>query len=383
MITMVPRSFWISRIEVAWQKRPVIWLSGVRRVGKTTLAGLLPNTRYINCDLPSEVRGMTDPELFLDKFPKGTRIILDEIHRLDDPSRLLKIAADVYPHLRVLATGSSTLAATKKFRDSLTGRKIPMHLPPVLWTECKADAGITDLGRRLLNGGMPQVLFAEQNDIDFFPEWLDSFYARDVQELFSVRNRTGFIQLLQVLLRQSGGALNIQSIASECGISRPTAISYLEALCLSHAIIPLKPFHHGNKREIISQPRCYGFDTGFVCHEKGWNFLRSDDYGILWEHLVLDLLNVVFGEEHVFYWRDKSGHEIDFVITGKRNAVAAVECKINPDKFRPENLAAFRSKYPHGDNWVLSPAVKTSFKKQFDIGEVHFLPLEELVTTAG
>ncbi|MBN1578232.1 MAG: AAA family ATPase [Chitinispirillaceae bacterium] len=125
---MFLRPFWINRIESAWQKRPIVWLSGVRRVGKTTLANLLPDIRYFNCDLPSEVRSMADPELFLDKFPKGTRIILDEIHRLDDPSRLLKIAADAYPHLRVLATGSSTLAATNKFRDSLTGRKLSIHL---------------------------------------------------------------------------------------------------------------------------------------------------------------------------------------------------------------------------------------------------------------
>ena len=50
-------------------------------------------------------------------------LILDEVHHLDDPSRLLKIAADAYPNLKVLATGSSTLAATRKFRDSPTGRK--------------------------------------------------------------------------------------------------------------------------------------------------------------------------------------------------------------------------------------------------------------------
>jgi len=50
-------------------------------------------------------------------------LILDEIHQLSDPSRVLKIAADEFPKLRVLATGSSTLAASKKFRDTLTGRK--------------------------------------------------------------------------------------------------------------------------------------------------------------------------------------------------------------------------------------------------------------------
>jgi uncharacterized protein len=380
---MFPRPFWIDRIVAAWRKRPVVWLSGVRRVGKTTLASFLPDARYINCDLPSEVRGMTDPELFLDKFPKGSRIIFDEIHRLEDPSRLLKIAADAYPHLRVLATGSSTLAATKKFRDALTGRKISIRLPPVLWTECKKEAGIADLGRRLLNGGLPQSLLAEDRDPVFFSEWLDSFYARDIQELFNVRNRSGFITSLQLLLRQSGGALNVETLASECGISRPTAISYLDALYLSHAVIPVRPFHKGSKREIIRQPRCYGFDTGFVCHQRGWDSLRPEDFGVLWEHLVLDILQTVFGEERVFYWRDKNDHEMDFVIAGKRGSVTAIECKINPDKFRTENLAVFRSKHPDGDNWVLSPGIKTACKHRYDKWIVHFLPLENIESALG
>ena len=375
---MFNRQFWISRIESAWKIRPLIWLSGVRRVGKTTLAHQISNAHYINCDLPSEIRGMTDPESFLDKFPKGSRVVLDEIHRLDDPSRLLKIAADVYPHLRIMATGSSTLAATKKFKDSLTGRKISIHLPPVLWPECVQDAEITNISRRFLNGGLPQQLLASHRDPSLFSEWLDSFYARDVQELFNVRNRTGFIKLLQLLLRQSGGALNIGTMAAECEISRPTAISYLEALVLSHAIILVRPFHGGSKREIIQQPRCYGFDTGFVCHEKGWDSLRRDDHGILWEHLVLDTLQTCFGDDRVFYWRDKEDHEIDFIILEKRDAITAVECKINPDKFRPENLARFRTKYPFGNNWVISPLVKTVFKKRFDNLTVEFLPLEYL-----
>ena len=76
----------------------------------------------MNYDLPSVGRQLADPESFFDGLAQETIVVLDEIHQMADPSRLLKIAADGYPHLRILATGSSTLAATKKFRDALTGR---------------------------------------------------------------------------------------------------------------------------------------------------------------------------------------------------------------------------------------------------------------------
>lgn len=132
-------------------------------------------------------------------------IVLDEIHRLNDPSSTLKIAADVFPLLRILATGSSTLQATRKFRDTLTGRKWTLYLSPVLWDECLQHFGVHDLDKRLLHGGLPEPLLSETKNPDFFTEWVDSYYARDIAELFGVRDRSGFLNLLKLLLYQSGG----------------------------------------------------------------------------------------------------------------------------------------------------------------------------------
>ena len=67
-------------------------------------------------------------------------VVFDEIHQLHDPTRLLKIGADVFPKLRILATGSSTFAASRKFRDTLTGRKRTVHLVPVTLDELPAFA---------------------------------------------------------------------------------------------------------------------------------------------------------------------------------------------------------------------------------------------------
>ena len=147
---MVKRALWLDRMQWAWARRSIVWLSGVRRVGKTTLARMLPDAVYMNCDLPSTLRALEDPELFLESQSPDGVLIFDEVHHLDDPSRLLKIAADEYPHIKVLATGSSTLAATRKFRDSLTGRKQTIHLCPVLWEECVDSFDVRDLDRPLV-----------------------------------------------------------------------------------------------------------------------------------------------------------------------------------------------------------------------------------------
>ena len=69
-------------------------------MGKTTLAQMLPEAIFMNCDLPSVARRLEDPELFFRAHPRDTVIALDEVHRLPDPSRILKIAADAFPRLK-------------------------------------------------------------------------------------------------------------------------------------------------------------------------------------------------------------------------------------------------------------------------------------------
>jgi uncharacterized protein len=367
---MKRRTIWIDNIEALWRKRRIVWLSGVRRVGKTSLCRQLSTGRYLNCDLPSVQRQLADPEFFFQQA--GSEVLmLDEVHRLADPSLVLKIAADVYPELRILATGSSTLAATRKFRDALTGRKHALYLPPVLWRECLGEFGISDFDRRLLHGGFPEMLLASRPDPAFFAEWIDSFYARDVQELFGVRNRSGFLSLLQLLCLRSGGLLDITDLAKETGMSRPTVMAHLDAMEIAHAIQRLPPFHGGGHREIVRQPRVYAFDTGLIAHVRGWEQIRPTDRGPLWENLVLDELRALYPQGALHYWRDKSQREIDFVVQRPGGRVDAIEAKINPDAFAPRGLKAFRQRHPDGRNLLVCPFVDEPYTLRmggFEIG---------------
>ncbi len=105
---MVQRDYWMDRIERAWEHRSVVWLSGVRRVGKTTLTRSLPDAEYFDCERPSIRRQFADPERLLASL-RPQRVVFDEVHRLENPSELLKLAADYHPEVKVVATGSSTM----------------------------------------------------------------------------------------------------------------------------------------------------------------------------------------------------------------------------------------------------------------------------------
>ncbi len=369
---MISRPVWSDLIRQAWKKRPVVWLSGVRRVGKTTLSRMIEGHLYMNCDLPSVQRRLEDPESFFSQVPPGTHIIFDEIHRLIDPSSVLKIGSDEYPGIQILATGSSTLEATSKFKDSLTGRKAMVHLTPVLWDECRDAFGIYDPGHRMWRGGLPETLLTDDYDSAFYSEWLDSFYARDIQELFSVRNRQAFMQLMRFILLNSGGMLELTQLSKHCMIARQTVISYIESLRIANFLYLVPPFFGGGKREITHRPKCYGFDTGFVCFVKGWNEIREDDQGILWEHLVLDALRTYSKYGTVFYWRDISGKEIDFVVKNSINEIDIYECKIKPEHFSAGHFKIFRNIYPEGRNYCVCPNIREPYSLDFSGTKVLF-----------
>ena len=204
---MIPRPFWLRRIEQEWAEAPIVWLCGARRCGKTTLAESLGSERvlYVNCDLPVVAEMVRDPQLFFRSCDKPV-VVFDEIHQLNDPTRLLKIGADLFPGLKILATGSSTLAAGSKFRDTLAGRKRTIHLVPVLLSELPAF-GAT-IQRRLFHGGLPGALLAADKQPSLYREWLDSFFSRDIQRLFGFRDMNRFNALFEYILRQSGGQLS-------------------------------------------------------------------------------------------------------------------------------------------------------------------------------
>ncbi len=374
---MIARTFWQQRIEDAWREAPIAWLCGVRRCGKTTLAKSMgaERIRYINCDLPAVEDMVRDPQVFFRGCTKPV-VVFDEIHQLRDPARVLKIGADEFPELKILATGSSTLAASNKFRDTLTGRKRLVHLTPVLWDELPAFG--VSLQQRLFHGGLPPAMLAEAKKIAFYREWMDSFFARDIQRLFGFRDINRFNALFEYVLRQSGGLLEVTKTASVLGITRPTVESHLRALEITNAATIVRPFHAGGKHELMKQPKVYAFDTGFVSYARGWDPLRVDDMGILWEHLVLEQLQAHFPDTPAQFWRDKSGNEIDFVLAHRRDAVDVLECKWNPDAFDATAINIFRSYYPHGHNYLVTPSGAPAYNKRYGDIEVRVCTPSEL-----
>ena len=124
---------------------------------------------------------------------------------------------------------------------------------------------------------------------------MDSFFARDIQRLFGFRDINRFNALLRV--RPAPERRPVRGHAGRprpSGITRPTVESHLRALEITHARHAGAPVPRRRPERTRQEPKVYAFDTGFVSFARGWDPLRPDDFGVLWEHMVLEHLQAHF-----------------------------------------------------------------------------------------
>jgi hypothetical protein len=235
-----------------------------------------------------------------------------------------------------------------------------------------------DLRHRLLRGGLPPFFLDPGLPEREFQEWVDAYWAKDIQELFRLERRQSFLRFAELLMAQSGGIFEASPFARACEVSRPTITNYLgvlEATFLAHVV---RPFSSRRPTEIVSAPKVYAFDTGFVCYHRGITELRGEDMGILWEHFVLNELHAQLQSRDIQYWRDKRGHEVDFVIAKRGGPPTAIECKWSAGDFDPVNLLAFRKQHPEGSNYVVASDIDRSFSRTYNGFEVRSVSLPAL-----
>lgn len=376
---MVQREWWQEKLEAAWKERSVVWLSGVRRAGKTLLCQSLPNTDYFDCELPRTRRLLDDPEDFLGQ-QRGRRVILDEIHRLSNPSQLLKIAADHYRDTKVIATGSSTLGASRKFRDTLAGRKAEVWLTPMTGEDLSAFKK-PDLRHRLLHGGLPPFFLAPSIPEPAFQEWMDAYWAKDIQTLFRLERRHSFERFAELLFAQSSGLFEATRFTRACEVSRQTIMNYLAVLESTYLAHVIRPFSTHRTTEIVAAPKVYAFDTGFACYYRGWTSLRQEDLGLLWEHLVLNEIQARLQTRRIGYWRDKRGHEIDFVLARRGQTPLALECKWSANDVDLTNFKAFSLRYPKADLRVIAHDVDRSYQRRTEAYTVTYCGIKTLLAS--
>ena len=115
-----------------------------------------------------------------------------------------------------------------------------------------------------MHGGLPPFFLEDAVIESDYQEWIASFWAKDIQELFHIQNRHSFIKFTELLLAQSASIFEATRFAQSCEVTRSTIKNYLSVLEATYVAYVVRPFSTHKPTEIISAPKVYGFDTGFV-----------------------------------------------------------------------------------------------------------------------
>jgi predicted AAA+ superfamily ATPase len=374
-----------ARIERHLFHGKVIVLYGARQVGKTTLARELlakhsEDSLYLTCDEPDVRDAFANKSLAqIRRFLGPTRfLVLDEAQRVDGIGISLKLIADGWPELQVLATGSSSFELGSRLREPLTGRKFEFWLPPLTMRELAVSNGVLETRRllehRVLYGMYPEVTtLGGPQGRERLMELAQSYLHTDLLTFRNIRNPAMLEKLIQALALQIGQEVSTTELGNLVGIDKNTVADYLRILQQAFVVFVLAPFSRNRRNELKKMSKVYFWDTGMRNAVLG-SFQSLDlrtDKGALWENFLLSerLKNHANGQRDVraHFWRTTSQQEIDF-LEEENGRLRAFEIKSSPVRWKPP--ASFLESYPgtpctqvNRDNWeefLLKPEALTA-----------------------
>ncbi|MFH1644316.1 MAG: ATP-binding protein [bacterium] len=313
-------------IQKAAKKYPVLAILGPRQSGKTTLAQqAFPKHKYISFE---DVVGIQeyvkqDPKGFLEEYANPHGIILDEFQHAPIILSYIQLAADREnkPGYFIL-TGSQNFLMNQAISQTLAGRIALFNLLPLSVQELAATSLLPDSVEVVIHKGFYPRIWAQDFDSGWYNNYIRTYLERDARQLKNISDLSLFQTFVGLCAGRIGQILNVASLANDCGITQATANSWLTILQASYLIFLLQPHHKSFSKRLIKSPKIYFYDTGIACALLG---IESPDgvykhhlRGNLMESFVLsELLKQYYNHDkipHIYFWRDKSEHEIDFVL---------------------------------------------------------------------
>lgn len=311
---------------------PVITLTGPRQSGKSTLLkSSFPDYHYISLeDIDLREFATRDPRGFLATYPD--HVIIDEAQRVPSLFSYLQSKVDAVddPGMYLLA-GSHNFLLMESINQSLAGRTAVLKLLPFSHAELR-DGGILpeSSNAEIFKGAYPRLYDKQIAPTDYYPYYIQTYVERDVRQMKNIGDLSTFIRFLKLCAGRIGQLLNISSLANECGISVPTAKSWISILEASYICYILEPDWNNFAKRLVKTPKLYFYDTGLAC-----SLLEIKDAGQIETHFLRGSLfeNMVINsfikqawnqgmEADLRFWRDSQGNEVDLLQYGCESPVA-------------------------------------------------------------
>ena len=332
-------------LSEALEKKQIIVLTGLRRVGKTT------TVKYLFKKIKSSNKFYFDFErieyrkLFSDDnygniisalqlegvdFNRKAYLILDEIQLVQNITSVIKYIYDTY-NVKFIITGSSSFYMKGQFSESLAGRKQIFELWPLSFDEFLRFKGAeVSLPAFLYKntplffieklssfydeyssfGGFPEVALVKKPDDKkaLLQDIFESYVNFDIRFLSDFTKTDDLYKLIRLLSARVGSKVDYSKLSSLVGINRHKVKEYILFLEKTYFIRLLKPFVTNPDREIALQKKYYFTDSGLL------NIMGQIGSGAVFENTIA---NQLFAKGSLQYYAKKNGKEIDFILDEK------------------------------------------------------------------
>jgi len=379
----------------------IIAITGLRRVGKTTLLlkilqdsiaqGVDPhNLLYFSFDefetvdirdLIAEYERTMKKDLTSGKY----LFFFDEVQKLDNWEAQIKRLYDTYKTtVKLFISGSESLFIHKKSKETLAGRLFEFILNPLSFPEFLVFKNISydniDLHSKEL-----ELLFAEYMRTQGFPELinttdkeiikkyikdsiLEKIIYRDIPSLVRVRNPAILASLLTIFTEEPGKLVELANLADELQISRQTLAQYLRYL--EEAFLVRKLYNYSKNRRKIERklkkyyPAVLSVDLTF-----------KDDS--LSQSKVLEWL-AVNQLQAEYFWRDSYKNEVDIIDVKNKKTIPY---EVKQGKIETKSLLKFMDLYHIDDGYVITSVTEDRYQCEKKI--IRAIPLYKLLLTQG
>ena len=331
----------------------MVFLTGGRQVGKTTLAQTIAKTRktlYLNWEFLQDRRNILEDPTFIEQALNLDQIhsskpvvIFDEIHKYPEWKNFLKGFYDKYKdRLSIIVTGSARLDLYRKNNDSLMGRYFLYHIFPfslreVLGSKLDSTSDIQqnniafdqDAYSRLYEySGYPAIYVKSERS--FYNRWYNlrkkQLFYEDIRDLSNIHEIKQLELLGEMITEQVGQIVNKASLAKKIQVTGQTIGRWLATLENFYYSFFIHPYSTNIPRSLMKEPKIYLYD---------WSLVK--DPGARFENFVATHLfkaisfwnDTGLGNYGLHFIRTKDRLEVDFLITKENKPWILIEAKLS------------------------------------------------------
>jgi uncharacterized protein len=364
-----------DELQQSLSHNPVTALIGPRQCGKSTLARHVLQSRkdalILDLELPSDMRKLGDPELFLQEHADRL-ICIDEVQLKPDLFPLLRALVDKDRRPgRFLLLGSASRDLVRRSGETLAGRIHYLELTPFTWTELESskDKKRLDFKKHWWRGGFPPAFLANndaQSDA-WRRDMIQDYLSRDIPAFGFTIPIPAMARFWKMVAHYHGGLLNASKFGQSMDMSHNTVRKYIDILEQTFMVRILRPLEISLKKRLVKSPKIYLRDSGLL-----HTLMEIDNmtelyghpvFGASWEGWCIEQLITKLPLWQPFFYRTSSGEEIDLVLTkGRKRLTFEIKASLTPhlSKGFSDTMAALKPER----TWVVCPMTDPGYPIQ-------------------